>query len=70
MRNYSIENLLLGSYYSPVSYSRKGLIGEINFAEKRDDVWVGTNATAYAIRFRPAGSIADQWATISVSHPE
>lgn len=68
MRNYSIENLLVGSYYSPASYSRKGLIGEINFAEKRDDVWVGENSSAYSIRFRPAGSIADQWATISVSH--
>jgi hypothetical protein len=40
--------------------------GEIDFAEKRDDVWVGTDYQAYAIRYRVAQSIKTNWATIAV----
>jgi len=67
MKNYCIENLLEGTSYFPASYSRRHLAGIINFAEKRDDVYVGENANAYAIRFRPMGSLRDEWATITVS---
>ena len=66
MRSYSIEDLLVGQFYRPTSFARKYQGGEINFAEKRDDVWVGTDYQAYSIRFRPTGSILDKWATVAV----
>ena len=40
--------------------------GEITHAEKRDDVWVGTDFQAYAIRYRVSNSIKSDWATIAV----
>ncbi len=61
MRSYSIVDLLIGQYYRPTSMARKFQGGEINFAEKRDDVWVGTDYQAYSIRFN-----GDKWATIAV----
>ena len=61
MRSYSIEDLLVGQYYKPTSLSRRYKGGEINFAEKRDDVWVGSEYQAYAIRYS-----GDNWATIAV----
>ena len=67
MRLTNTENLLVGSYYQPTSYARKHMGGYINFAEKRDDVWVD-NATAYAIRFRVENTILDRWATIAVAN--
>ena len=66
MKNYSIENLLEGTSYFPASYSRRHLAGIINFAEKRDDVWVGTDYQAYSIRYRVGQSIKSDWATIAV----
>ena len=48
---YSIETLLEGKYYR--SYSRKGLDGIIQYAEKRSDVWYGNNAEAYLVKVRP-----------------
>ena len=66
MRNYSIEDLLVGQYYAPQSFARKFMGGEINFAEKRDDVWVGTDYQAYSIRYRVGQSIKTDWATIAV----
>ena len=66
MRSYSIEDLLVGQYYKPTSLARRYNGGEINFAEKRDDVWVGTDYQAYSIRYRVQGSWRDQWATIAV----
>lgn len=66
MRSYSIEDLLVDQYYAPQSISRRFNGGTINHAEKRDDVWVGSDFQAYSIRFRPTGSIVDQWATIAV----
>ena len=61
MRNYSIENLLVGQIYYPTSLARRYQYGEINYATKRDDVWVGENHQAFAIRFN-----GHKWATISV----
>ena len=66
MRNYSIEDLLVGQYYKPASLARRFMGGEINFAEKRDDVWVGTDYQAYAIRYRVSNSMKTEWATIAV----
>lgn len=66
MRNYSIEDLLVGQFYRPQSLARRFMGGEINFAEKRDDVWAGSDFQAYAIRYRVAGSFVDKWATIAV----
>lgn len=61
MRSYSIEDLLVGQFYKPASLARRFNGGEINFAEKRDDVWVGENYQAYSIRFN-----GHKWATIAV----
>ena len=66
MRAYSIEDLLVGQFYRPSSLARKFMGGEIEFAEKRDDVWVGEDYQAYAIRYRVAQSIKTNWATIAV----
>ena len=61
MRSYSIEDLLVGQFYKPTSLARRFNGGEINHAEKRDDVWVGEDFQAYAIRFN-----GNRWATIAV----
>ena len=61
MRAYAIENLLVGQTYYPTSIARKYQYGEINFAEKRDDVWAGEDFQCYAIRFN-----GSKWATIAV----
>ena len=61
MRSYSIEDLLIGQFYRPTSMARRFQGGEINFAEKRDNVWVGTDYQAYAIRYN-----GNKWATIAV----
>jgi len=61
MRAYSIEDLLVGQFYRPTSLARRYNGGEINHAEKRDDVWVGEDFQAYAIRFN-----GNRWATIAV----
>lgn len=66
MRNYSIEDLLVGQYYRPTSLARRFMGGTINYAEKRENVWVGEDFNAYAIRYRIDGSFVDKWATISV----
>ena len=66
MRNYSIEDLLVGQFYKPTSLARRFFGGEITFAEKRDNVWVGKDFQAYAIRYRVSNSIKQDWATISV----
>ena len=66
MKAYSIEDLLIGQHYRPQSLARKFQGGEITHAEKRDDVWVGKDFQAYAIRYRVAQSIKSDWATIAV----
>ena len=66
MRSYSIVDLLVDQYYAPTSISRRYNGGIINFAEKRDDVYVGEDYEAFAIRYRPTGSLNDEWATVAV----
>lgn len=66
MRAYSIEDLLVGQFYKPTSLARRFMGGEINYAEKRDDVWVGEGYQAYSIRYRVHQSIKENWATIAV----
>ena len=66
MRNYSIADLLVDQYYSPISESRRFNGGIINHAEKRENVWAGNNNQVFAIRYRPTGSLNDNWATVSV----
>ena len=66
---YSIESLLEGTYYRSGS---RGLDGIIQYAEKRDEIWYGENAKAYAVKVRPTyqggGLITkDFWATICVA---
>ena len=48
---YSIADLLEGKYYR--SYNRKGLDGIIQYAEKRSDVWYGSDCEAYLVKVRP-----------------
>ena len=66
MKAYSIEDLLVGQFYRPASLARRFMGGEIEFAEKRDDVYVGEDFQAYAIRYRVSNSIKSEWATIAV----
>lgn len=66
MRHYSIVDLLVDTYYAPTSLSRRFLGGIINYAEKREDTYPPEGWEHFAIRYRPTGSINDQWATIAV----
>ena len=66
MKTFSIEDLLIGQFYRPSSLARKFMGGEIDYATKRDDVWVGTDYQAYSIRYRVGQSIKQNWATIAV----
>lgn len=66
MKTYSIEDLLKGQHYSPSSPARRFQGGEIIDAEKRDDVWAGSDYQAYSIRYRVAQSIKTDWATVAV----
>lgn len=66
MKAYSIEDLLVGQTYHPRSLARRYQGGEINYATKRDDVWVGTDYQAYSIRYRVHQSLKENWATIAV----
>ena len=61
MKSYSIENLLVGQTYYPTSLARRYQYGEINFAEKRDDIYLADGYEAYAIRFN-----GHRWATVAV----
>ena len=66
MRSYSIVDLLIDQYYAPTSYSRKFNGGIINFAEKRDNVYLDEGWEAFSIRYRPERGINDEWATVAV----
>ncbi len=70
MRSYSIVDLLIDQFYSPTSLRRRYNGGIINFAEKRDDVYLEPGYEAYSIRYRPTGSLQDQWATVAVRLPD
>ena len=61
MKAYSIADLLIGHTYYPTSLARKYQYGDINFAEKRDDIYLSEGYEAYAIRFN-----GWKWATIAV----
>jgi hypothetical protein len=61
MRSYSIEDLLIDQYYRPISLARRYNGGTINYAEKRDDVYLSEGYEAYRIRYN-----GDNWATVAV----
>jgi len=61
MKAYSIEDLLVGQVYYPRSLARKYQYGEINYATKRDNVYLSEGYEAYAIRFN-----GHKWATVAV----
>ena len=65
MKTYSIEDLLVGQTYYPRSLARKYQYGEINFAEKRDDIYLSEGYQAFAIRFN-----GHKWATVAVKVEE
>ena len=56
----------MDQYYSPTSLRRRFNGGIINFAEKREDVYPEQGYEAFAIRYRPTGSLRDEWATVAV----
>ena len=66
MRSYSIVDLLVDTYYAPTSYRRRYNGGIINYASKRDDVYVGEGYECFKVRYRPTGSLNDEWATVAV----
>jgi len=66
MKSYSIVDLLVDTYYAPTSISRRFNGGVINHAEKRENVYVGEDYEAFSVRYRPTGSLLDQWATVAV----
>ena len=66
MRTYSIEDLLVDTYYAPTSLRRRFNGGIINHAEKRENVYVGEDYETFAVRYRPTGSLRDEWATVAV----
>ena len=62
MRAYSIPDLLVDTYYSPMSLKNRYNGGTITFAEKRDDVWAGEGFEVYRVRYGKN----DKWATVAV----
>ena len=66
MRGYSIVDLLVDQYYAPTSLRRRFNGGIINYASKRDDVYPSEGYEAFKIRYRPTGSLKDEWATVAV----
>ena len=65
MRTYTIEELLVDTYYSPISSRRRFNGGIITRAEKRDDVWAGEDFNAYAVCYTDKDN-NEQWATLAV----
>ena len=61
MKSYSIPDLLVGQIYYPRSLARKYQHGEINFAERRENIDLGDEYQAFAIRFN-----GHKWATVAV----
>ena len=70
MRSYSIVDLLVDQYYAPTSLRRRYNGGIINYATKREDTYPPNGYEHYAVRYRPTGSIVDQWATVEVRLPD
>ena len=61
MKTYTIEDLLVGQVYHPVSRARRYQGGEITHAEKRENVDLAEGWEAYAIKFN-----GHRWATVAV----
>ena len=66
MRSYSIVDLLVDTYYAPTSYRRKFNGGIINYASKRENLYLEEGYEAFKVRYRPTGSLKDEWATVAV----
>jgi hypothetical protein len=66
MKSYSIPDLLVGQTYYPRSLARKHNSGEINYAEKRDNVYLAEGYTAYVVRYQPQFDLGYRWATIAI----
>lgn len=64
MRIHTIENLLIGTAY--ISASDPSRRGVIDYAEKRGNVWVGTDANAYSVRYSDHNTGERYWATVAV----
>jgi hypothetical protein len=65
MKTYSINDLLYGKLYYPKSLARRHEVGEINYSEKRDNIYLAEGYEAYAIRFSTING-RTKWATIAV----
>ena len=65
MNVYTIEELLVDTYYAPSSSRRRFNGGIITRADKRDDVWVGRDFEAYSVRYTDKDN-NEQWATVAV----
>jgi hypothetical protein len=64
MLTVNVADVLVGMSYT--GSRGRGIIQE---AERRDDIWAGSNATAYTVRVRPTFDgvpVADFWATLVV----
>jgi hypothetical protein len=50
---YDISTLLEGKYYRSLGRHKEGII---QYAEKRDNVWYGSDYQAYTVKVRPTYS--------------
>jgi hypothetical protein len=67
MRNYSVVDLLHGTAYVSKSYGPVKM-GVIDYATKRENVWVGSDADAYSVRYTDPTTGERNWATVAVSY--
>jgi hypothetical protein len=58
---YTIEEALKGTYYRSNT-----LRGTIEYAEKRDDVWYGSDTEAYLVTVRPEIGYGYKYRTVAV----
>ena len=61
MRAYSVQDLLVGHHYSPISPEKKFCGGVIHQAIKRDDVYLEQGYEPYAVQYG-----FNNWATVAV----
>ena len=61
MRAYSIQDLLVGHHYSPISPEKRFSGGVIHQAIKRDDVYLEQGYEPYSIQYG-----FNNWATVAV----
>ena len=59
---YSIESILIGK-----AYRRRSIVGIIEDAEPRPNVWY-KDADAYLVRVRPTNGGLDEYRTLAVAH--